>query len=80
MNIEVLGTGCPKCRATVRNAEAAIRELGIEADIVKVEDLGEISSRGVMLTPALAIDGEVVVSGRVPSAEEVKGYLAGRAR
>ena len=77
MKIEVLGTGCPKCQATVRNAEQAIKELGIQAEVVKVEDLSEITARGVMVTPALAIDGEIKCSGRIPTVEEIKGWLQG---
>jgi len=77
MKIEVLGTGCPKCQATVRNAEQAIKELGIQAEVVKVEHLSEITARGVMVTPALAIDGEIKCSGRIPTVEEIKGWLQG---
>jgi len=57
------------------NAEKAVTEAGIQADIVKVEDLNEIASRGVMITPALSIDGEVKVAGRIPTVEEIKGWL-----
>lgn len=77
MKIEVLGTGCPKCQATVRNAEQAAKELGIQAEIVKVDDISEITARGVMVTPALAIDGEIKCSGRIPTVEEIKGWLKG---
>ena len=75
MKIEVLGTGCPKCQATVRNVEQAVKELGIQAELVKVEDLSEITARGVMVTPALAIDGEIKCSGRIPTVEEIKSWL-----
>jgi len=75
--IEVLGTGCPKCSQTAKNAEEAVRDLGVEAEVVKVEDVNEIVARGVMLTPALAVDGQVVVSGHVPSIEEIKKHLQG---
>ena len=75
MKIQVLGTGCPKCKKTAEAAEAAIAELGIEAEIVKVTDLNEIMKFGVMLTPALAVDGEVKVVGKVPTVGEVKGML-----
>lgn len=77
MKIEVLGTGCPKCQATLRNVEQALRELGIQAEIVKVTDVTEIVARGVMMTPALAINGEIKVSGHVPSVEEIKQLLRG---
>jgi len=77
MNIQVLGTGCPKCRKVAEVAEQAAKELGIEAEVVKVTDINEIMNFGVMMTPALAIDGEVKVSGKVPSMEDVKGWLGG---
>ena len=75
MKIEVLGTGCPKCKKTYENAEKAIKELGIEAELVKVYDSIEIAKRGVLETPALAIDGEIKVAGRVPNKEEIKEML-----
>ena len=77
MKIEVLGTGCPRCQATVRNAEQAVKELGIQAEVVKVDDLSDITARGVMVTPALAIDGEIKCSGRIPTVEEIKSWLEG---
>jgi len=75
VKIEVLGTGCPKCKKTYENAEKAIKELGIEAELVKVYDSVEIAKRGVFETPALVIDGEIKVAGRVPSKEEIKKLL-----
>ena len=74
--LQILGTGCVNCQRLFANAEEAARELGLEAEIEKVEDLGEILSFGVMRTPALAVDGEVVVMGRVPSVPELEGLLA----
>ena len=62
MKIEVLGTGCPKCKKTYENAEKAIKELGIEAELVKVYDSIEIAKRGIFETPALAIDGEIKIA------------------
>lgn len=76
MKIQILGTGCPKCRQLAANAEAAARELGVEYELVKVTDINEIMKFGVMMTPALAVDGEVKVVGKVPEAEEIKGMLA----
>ena len=73
--IQILGTGCPKCKKLAENAEAAARELGIEYELVKVTDINEIVNFGVMMTPALAVDGEVKSAGKVLSAEEVKGAL-----
>ncbi len=75
--IEVLGTGCPKCQMTAKNAEEAVRDLGIEAEIVKVEDLEAIMAHGVMMTPALAIDGQLVISGHVATVNEIKQHLQG---
>jgi small redox-active disulfide protein 2 len=77
MKVQVLGTGCPKCRKVAEIAEAAAKELGVEAEVVKVTDINEIMNFGVMMTPALAIDGEVKVSGKVPSLDDVKGWLGG---
>jgi small redox-active disulfide protein 2 len=73
--IQILGTGCPKCRKLVENAEAAAGALGIEYEIEKVTDIGEITKFGIMMTPALAVDGDVKVVGKVPSIEAVKELL-----
>jgi small redox-active disulfide protein 2 len=75
--VQVYGTGCPKCNQLESNARAAVEQLGIEADVVKVTDINQIASAGVMLTPALAIDGEVKVSQKVASVEEIEGWLKG---
>ena len=77
MKVEILGTGCAKCKRLTKNAETAIKELGIEAEVVKVDDITEIMDRGVMLTPALAVDGELKVSGRVADVKEIKEILQG---
>lgn len=77
MKIEVLGTGCAKCRRMLANVQDAVKELGVPAEIVKVEDITEIMNRGVMLTPALIVDGEARVVGRVPRVDEVKEILGG---
>jgi len=76
MNIEVLGTGCSNCKALEANTAQALRALGIDQPIGKVTDYGEIVSYGVMSTPALAIDGDVKVVGRVPSVDELRELLA----
>lgn len=73
--IQILGTGCPKCKKLTENAEAAAKALGIEYTIEKVTDLDKIMSFGVMITPALAIDGQVKVVGKVPSVEELKPII-----
>jgi len=74
--VQILGTGCPKCEKLKEHAEAAVKELGIEASIEKVTDIMEITRFGVMMTPALAIDGEVKVVGKVPATEEIKQMLS----
>lgn len=74
--IQVLGTGCPKCRKLAENAEAAAKAAGIEYEIVKVTQINDIMAMGVMMTPALAVDGVVKVVGKVATAEEIKAFLA----
>ncbi len=75
-HIEVLGPGCPKCQALYQHAERAARELGIEYEIRKVTDIRAILGYGVMSTPALVVNGELKLSGRVPSSEQLKGFLS----
>jgi small redox-active disulfide protein 2 len=74
--IQILGTGCPKCKALAQNAEAAAKELGIEYEIEKVTQINDIMKMGIMVTPALAIDGEVKVAGKVASPEDIKKMLS----
>ena len=76
IKIEVLGTGCAKCKRLHANAEQAAKDAKIIAEIVKVEDIAEIVSRGIMLPPALIINGEVRAEGRVPDVDEIKRMLA----
>lgn len=73
--IQILGTGCPKCKLLMANAEAAVQALGIEASIEKVEKIVDILKFGVMTTPALVVDGVVKSAGKVLSAEDVKKLL-----
>jgi small redox-active disulfide protein 2 len=73
--IQILGTGCPKCKQLTENAEKAIKELGIEYEIEKVTDINQIMDFGIMMTPALAIDGEVKSVGKVLSPNDIKKYL-----
>ena len=73
--IQILGTGCPKCKKLAENAEAAAKALGIEYEIEKVTDINEIMKFGVMMTPALAVDGKVKVVGKIISAEEIKKLI-----
>jgi small redox-active disulfide protein 2 len=75
MKIQILGTGCPKCKKLTDNAEKAALELGIEHEIEKVTNINDIMAFGVMMTPALAIDGELKLVGRVPGVEELKTVL-----
>lgn len=77
MKIQVLGTGCAKCKQLTANAEAAVAELALGVLVEKVEDLREIVRFGVMTTPALAVDGKVLSTGKVLSAAEVKALLRG---
>ena len=70
--IEILGPGCTKCVKLFENAEVAVREAGIECELEKVSDIGKIVEAGVMMTPAIVIDGDVKVYGRVPSISELK--------
>jgi len=73
--VQILGTGCPKCRLLAQNVETAARELGIEIEVEKVTDIMAITKAGVMMTPALVIDGDVKSSGKVLSPAEAKRYL-----
>lgn len=76
MKIEILGTGCPKCEALAKNVEAAVRELGLDAKIVKVTDIVEIANRGVMMTPALSVDDDVKLVGKVATVDDLKALLS----
>jgi small redox-active disulfide protein 2 len=78
MDIKILGTGCVNCRSLEANTRTALAELGLAIEIDKVTDPGEIIGWGVMSTPALVIDDEVVLSGRVPPADQIKQLLAAR--
>jgi len=73
--IQILGAGCPKCKKLAETAEAAAKALGIEYTIEKVTDITEIMKFGVMMTPALVVDGQVKAAGKVPSADEIRKML-----
>jgi small redox-active disulfide protein 2 len=74
--LQILGTGCPKCQKLTENTEAAAKELGLQYELEKVKDIAQIMAFGVMMTPALAVDGKVKVAGKVPSVGEIKKLLA----
>ena len=73
--IQILGTGCPKCKKLYENTEAAAKALGQPYELLKVTEIKDIMSFGVMVTPALVVDGQVKAAGKVPSADEIKGML-----
>jgi small redox-active disulfide protein 2 len=75
VKIEVLGTGCAKCKRLLANAEQAVKDLKIAADVIKVDDIDAIVDRGVMMTPALFINGVVRAEGRVPDVDEIRRML-----
>ncbi len=72
MRIEVLGPGCPKCASTEQNVRKAIKELNIQAEVLKVTDIEVIIEKGVMYTPALIVDGKLVLQGKIPTVEQIK--------
>ncbi|QSH40091.1 MTH895/ArsE family thioredoxin-like protein [Lentisphaerota bacterium ZTH] len=74
-SIEIYGTGCQKCEQLYENAKIAISELGLTCDIKKVTDITKIVSAGIVLTPAVAVDGNIQFSGKVPAVEELKILL-----
>ena len=73
--IQILGTGCPKCKMLTANAEMAVKTLGVEATVEKVEKIADIMKFGVMMTPALVVDGQVKSAGKVLSAEDIRKFL-----
>jgi len=73
--IQILGTGCPKCKTLMANTEAAVKAAGVEATVEKVDQIADIIKMGVMITPALAVDGVVKSAGKVLSAEDIKKFL-----
>lgn len=75
MKIQILGTGCPKCKQLTQHAEEAMKALGLDAEIEKITQINDIMKFGVMMTPALVIDGNVKSVGKVLSPEEIKGML-----
>ena len=80
MKIEILGTGCAKCSRLAETVEAAAKALGVEYQIEKVTRIADIASYGVMVTPALVVDGQVKLAGKVPPQEEIQGILKAAAK
>jgi len=78
MKIEILGMGCPKCKKLYENAQTAAKELNIQVEIVKVEDIQKIMDYGLMSTPAIAVDGEVKAAGRIPAPDEIKKWISAK--
>ncbi|ANQ53671.1 redox-active disulfide protein 2 [Thermosipho sp. 1063] len=77
MKIEIFGSGCPKCKQTEKVVKMVVNEKGLDAVVEKVQDINEIVSRGIFATPAVAIDGKIVISGKVPTVDEVREFLKG---
>lgn len=75
MKIEILGIGCPKCNATTENVKKALSELGKTAEVVKITDIKQMMERGVMSTPALIIDGKLMVQGKISNVEQIKNWI-----
>ncbi len=77
MKIEILGTGCAKCQKLEELVKDVVKTAGVQADITKVKDLKQIMAYGVMTTPGLVVNGTVRIAGKMPTAEQIKGWLAG---
>ena len=75
MKIEILGTGCPKCKKLTELIEEAVNELGVSVEIIKVTDINKIIDYGVIVTPALAINEDVKVAGKIPEKEGIKRWI-----
>jgi len=77
MKIEIFGTGCVKCKRLEKNVREALSDTGITAEVVKIEDIDAIMEQGIMVTPALAIDGDIKLMGKVPSVEDLVKLIRG---
>ncbi len=75
MKIEILGTGCPKCKKTKETIDKVVKQTGVDAEVVKVDDIEKIMSYGVMITPAVVVDGEVKLTGKVPDEKDIKKWI-----
>ena len=78
MKIEILGTGCSKCKKLAEEVEKTVKELSVDAEIVKVTKIEEMIKRGVMMTPALIIDGDVKAVGKIPAKGEIEKWVSGK--
>lgn len=78
MKLEILGSGCARCRKLEDITKKAVKELGVNAEVIKVQDIKAIMGYGVMVTPALVVDGEVKVAGKIPSMEDIKKWISGK--
>ena len=78
MKIEIVGPGCPRCIATEKNVKEVVKQLGIQAEITKITDVAEFAKKGVMFTPAVIVDNKIVVSGKIPTVEELKNILSSK--
>jgi len=76
MKIEILGTGCSKCKKTKEIIEKVLKQTGVEAEVIKVDDIEKIMSYGVMVTPAVVIDGEVKLAGKVPDEKDIRKWIS----
>lgn len=76
MKLEILGSGCAKCHKLEEITKEAVKELGIDAEVAKVQDIKAIMAYGVMTTPALVVNGEVKVAGKIPSIKEIKKWIS----
>jgi len=75
MKIQILGTGCSKCEKLTKHAKKAVQESGISCEVEKITDMKQIMAMGVMMTPALAVDGKIKVVGKIPSSDEIKKMI-----
>ena len=75
MKLQVYGTGCGKCNMLEKAAKDAVKELGVDAEVVKISDINEIVEAGILATPGFAVDGEMKSMGRIPSVDEIKKWI-----
>jgi small redox-active disulfide protein 2 len=76
MKIEILGSGCPKCKQLYENVQEALKTTGIDAEVIKVEDIKTITEYGILMTPGFVVDGEVKSVGKLLSSEEIKAFIS----